>query len=64
MAENKAVQLVDVDELSKHIQETIEQRKKEIPKAEKIIKEMTKEFLDGRKEKENSHRIFISSKLR
>jgi glutamyl-tRNA reductase len=46
VAENKAVQLVDVDELSKHIQETIEQRKKEIPKAEKIIKEMTKEFLD------------------
>ena len=45
VAENKAVQLVDVDELSKHIQETIEQRKKEIPKAEKIIKEMTKEFL-------------------
>ncbi len=31
--------------MSKHIQETIEQRKKEIPKAEKIIKEMTKEFL-------------------
>ena len=51
MAENKAVQLVDVDELSKHIQETIEQRKKEIPKAEKIIKEMTKEFWFG-KEKE------------
>ncbi len=45
VAENKAVQLVDVDELSKHIQETIEQRKKEIPKAEEIIKEMTKEFL-------------------
>ena len=63
MAENKAVQLVDVDELSKHIQETIEQRKKEIPKAEKIIKEMTKEFLVWKK-KENSRRIFISSKLR
>lgn len=45
VAENPAVQLVDVDELSKHIQETLEQRKKEIPKAEEIIREMTKEFL-------------------
>jgi len=51
VAENKAVKLVDVDELSNHIQETIEQRKKEIPKAEEIIKEMTKEFLSWEKKR-------------
>lgn len=51
VAENKAVKLVDVDELSNHIQETIEQRKKEIPKAEEIIKEMTKEFLAWEKKR-------------
>ena len=51
VAENKAVKLVDVDELSHHIQETIEQRKKEIPKAEEIIKEMTKEFLAWEKKR-------------
>lgn len=45
VANNPAVKLVDVDELSKHIQETLKQRKKEIPKAEEIIREMTKEFL-------------------
>lgn len=45
VADNPAVKLVDVDELSLHIQETLEQRKKEIPKAEKIITEMTKDFL-------------------
>lgn len=51
VAENEAVKLVDVDELSHHIQETIEQRKKEIPKAEDIIKEMTKEFLAWEKKR-------------
>ena len=51
VAENKALKLVDVDELSHHIQETIEQRKKEIPKAEEIIKEMTKEFLAWEKKR-------------
>jgi len=51
VAENEAVKLVDVDELSHHIQETIEQRKKEIPKAEEIIKEMTKEFLSWEKKR-------------
>ena len=51
VAENKAVKLVDVDELSHHIQETIEQRKKEIPKAEVIIREMTKEFLAWEKKR-------------
>lgn len=51
VVENKAVKLVDVDELSNHIQETLEQRKKEIPKAEEIIKEMTKEFLAWEKKR-------------
>lgn len=45
------VELVDVDILSKHIQNTVEQRKKEIPKAEKIIKEMTKEFAEWEKKR-------------
>lgn len=40
------IQLVDVDILSEHIKETMEQRKKEIPKAELIIDEMTEEFVD------------------
>ena len=40
------VTLIDVDQLSQTIQETMEQRKKEIPKAEGIIKEMAKEFAD------------------
>ena len=45
------VTLIDVDELSKQIQETIQQREKEIPKAEVIIKEMTKEFLEWEKKR-------------
>ncbi len=45
-----------------HIQETMEQRKKEIPKAEAIIKEMTKEFLVWEKEKICSQ-IFINLNL-
>ncbi len=44
--ENNNVQLVDVDQLSLHINETMQQRQKEIPKAEEIIREMTREFLD------------------
>ena len=35
VTENKNVTLIDVDELSKQIQETIQQREREIPKAEK-----------------------------
>jgi glutamyl-tRNA reductase len=42
VTENENVTLIDVDELSKQIQETIQQREKEIPKAEKIIKELMK----------------------
>ena len=45
------IELVDVDQLSAHIQQTIEQREKEIPKADKIIKEMTKDFLDWEKKR-------------
>lgn len=45
------VTLIDVDELSKQIQETIQQREKEVPKAEVIIKEMTKEFLEWEKKR-------------
>ena len=45
------VTLIDVDELSKQIQETIQQREKEIPKAEKIIKEMSKDFLEWEKKR-------------
>lgn len=48
---NKNVTLIDVDELSKQIQETIQQREKEIPKAEKIIKEMSKNFLEWEKKR-------------
>ena len=45
------VTLIDVDELSKQIQETIQQREKEVPKAEQIIKEMTKDFLEWEKKR-------------
>ncbi len=45
------VTLIDVDQLSQTIQATMEQRKKEIPKAEEIIKEMAKEFVDWEKKR-------------
>lgn len=48
---NQNVTLVDVDELSKQIQETIQQREKEVPKADKIIKEMAKDFLEWEKKR-------------
>jgi glutamyl-tRNA reductase len=51
VTENKNVTLIDVDELSKQIQETIQQREKEIPKAEKIIKELMKDFLEWEKKR-------------
>ena len=40
----KNITLLNVDELSKLIDENLEQRKLEIPKAEKIISDTTKEF--------------------
>ena len=51
ITENTNVSLVDVDELSLHISETMVQRQKEIPKAENIIKEMTKDFLEWEKKR-------------
>lgn len=51
------VELVDVDILSQHITETMEQRKKEIPKAEVIIKEMTKDFAEWEKKRKMAPKI-------
>lgn len=51
ITENQNVSLVDVDQLSLHINQTMEQRQKEIPKAEQIIKEMTKDFLEWEKKR-------------
>ena len=51
ITENTNISLVDVDELSLHISETMVQRQKEIPKAEGIIKEMTKDFLEWEKKR-------------
>lgn len=56
-AEHENIQLVDVDTLSRSIQETMEQRKKEIPKAEEIIKEMMKEFIDWEKKRKMAPNI-------
>jgi glutamyl-tRNA reductase len=46
IAQYDKVELVDVDLLSQQIKKTIQQRKKEIPKAEIIISEVTKDFFD------------------
>ena len=51
VTENENVILVDVDTLSSHISETMVQRQKEIPKAEEIIREMTKDFLEWEKKR-------------
>ncbi|MBH1958739.1 MAG: glutamyl-tRNA reductase [Flavobacteriia bacterium] len=51
ITENTNVSLVDVDQLSLHISETMVQRQKEIPKAEEIIREMTKDFLEWEKKR-------------
>ena len=51
ITENTNVSLVNVDQLSLHISETMVQRQKEIPKAEGIIKEMTKDFLEWEKKR-------------
>ena len=51
ITENTNVSLVDVDQLSLHINETMAQRQKEIPKAEEIIREMTKDFLEWEKKR-------------
>lgn len=54
VADVDGVELIDVDALSVQIQETMEQRKKEIPKAETIIKEMSKDFIEWEKKKNGS----------
>ncbi len=51
IVENKNVQLVNVDDLSRQISETMVSRQREIPKAEKIIREMTKDFLEWEKKR-------------
>ncbi|ACU06489.1 Glutamyl-tRNA reductase [Flavobacteriaceae bacterium 3519-10] len=51
ITENTNVRLVDVDDLSLQINETMVSRQKEIPKAEAIIKEMTKDFLEWEKKR-------------
>lgn len=51
------VTLIDVDQLSQQITETMEQRKKEIPVAEKIIDEMLTVFLDWEKNREMAPKI-------
>ena len=51
------VTLIDVDQLSQKIKETMDQRKKEIPKAEAIIKEMAKEFVDWEKKRKLAPQI-------
>lgn len=51
------IELVDVDTLSQHINATMEQRRKEIPKAESIIKEMAKDFADWEKKRKMAPNI-------
>ena len=51
------VTLIDVDQLSQKIKETMDQRKKEVPKAEAIIKEMAKEFADWEKKRKLAPQI-------
>lgn len=57
VAELPYITLIDVDQLSIQIQDTIEQRKKEIPKAETIIKEMTKDFINWEKTRKMAPKI-------
>lgn len=56
-SENPNITLIDVDKLSSLIQETMEQRKKEIPKAEKIIKEMMRDFFEWEKTRKMAPKI-------
>jgi glutamyl-tRNA reductase len=57
LGENEHIELVDVDLLSTKINETIAQRQKEIPKAEQIIKIMTKDFYDWEKKRKMAPKI-------
>lgn len=55
--ENPNITLIDVDQLSVQIQETMEQRRKEIPKAEQIIKLMMKDFFEWEKTRKMAPKI-------
>lgn len=57
LGEKHHIELVDVDLLSSKINETIVQRQKEIPKAEAIIKSMTKDFFDWEKKRKMAPKI-------
>ena len=59
VAENKNVELVDVDFLSTQIEKNIQERKKEIPKAENIIDEMMKDFFDWEKKRKFAPNIRV-----
>ncbi|NAW50653.1 glutamyl-tRNA reductase [Elizabethkingia argentiflava] len=65
IAQLKGIELIDVDTLSAQIQETLEQRKKEIPKAEIIIKEMSKDFIEWEKKRKMAPHIhFFKNNLK
>lgn len=57
LGERPEIQLIDVDALSQRISDTMEQRKKEIPKAEEIITEMSKDFADWEKKRKMAPNI-------
>ncbi|MDL1913752.1 MAG: glutamyl-tRNA reductase [Bergeyella sp.] len=51
------VSLIGIDVLSEATSQTLEERKKDIPKAEMIIKKITKEFLDWEKKRKMAPKI-------
>lgn len=57
LGERPEIQLIDVDALSQRISDTMEQRKKEIPKAEEIITEMSKDFADWERKRKMAPNI-------
>lgn len=52
------IELIDVDQLSSKAQHAVEKRKNEIPKAENIIREMSKEFVEWEKTRELTPHIY------
>ncbi len=57
VSENPSVSLIDVDQLSVRINATMEQRKLEIPKAEEVIKILTKDFFEWEKKRKMAPKI-------
>ena len=57
IGEKELIELVDVDLLSQKIQNTLQQRQKEVPKAQEIIKLMTKDFADWEKKRKMAPKI-------